>query len=134
MEAHSLPYSALIIDDSAHIRILLLKLLQRNGFSSVDVAVNGVDGLEHYKAAKPDVIFLDAVMPEMDGLTALQEIKKLDPTAIVVMTTSLSEKEKVLKFKEAGADFYLLKPFEDDKITETVQKAVAILDQRTKKE
>ena len=134
MEVSPLPYSALIIDDSAHMRILLLKLLQRNGFTSVDLAVNGADGLQHFKSQKPDVVFLDAIMPEMDGLTALQEIKKLDAQTIVVMTTSLSEKEKVLTFKEAGADYYLLKPFEDKKLVDTLQKIVAMLDQRAKKE
>jgi len=133
MEGSTLPYSALIIDDSAHMRILLSKLLQRNGFTNVDLAVNGADGLHHFKALNPDVVFLDAIMPEMDGLTALQEIKKLEAQTIVVMTTSLSEKEKVLKFKEAGADYYLLKPFEDKKLVDILQKIVPILDQRAKK-
>jgi len=133
MEGTSHPYSALIVDDSAHIRILLSKLLQRNGFKKIDLAVNGADGLQHFTSDNPDVIFLDAIMPEMDGLTALQEIKKRGPQTIVVMTTSLSEKEKVLKFKEAGADYYLLKPFEDKKFVEVLQKVVAILDQRPKK-
>lgn len=134
MEVSPLPYSALIIDDSAHMRILLSKLLQRNGFATVDLAVNGAEGLQHFKSLNPDVVFLDAIMPEMDGLTALQEIKKLEAQTIVVMTTSLSEKEKVLKFKEAGADYYLLKPFEDKRLVDTLQKIVATLDQREKKE
>jgi two-component system chemotaxis response regulator CheY len=133
MEVLRLPYSALVIDDSAHMRILLSKLLQRNGFTNVDLAVNGADGIQHFKSLNPDVVFLDAIMPEMDGLTALQEIKKLSAQTIVVMTTSLSEKEKVLKFKEAGADYYLLKPFEDNKLVDTLQKIIAILDQRAKK-
>ncbi len=133
MEVSTVPYSALVIDDSSHMRILLSKLLQRNGFTNVDLAVNGADGLQRFKALNPDVVFLDAIMPEMDGLTALREIKKLEVQTIVVMTTSLSEKETVLKFKEAGADYYLLKPFEDKKLVETLQKIVAILDQRAKK-
>jgi two-component system chemotaxis response regulator CheY len=114
-------------------RILLSKLLQRNGFTNVDLAVNGADGLQHFNSLNPDVVFLDAIMPEMDGLTALQEIKKLSVQTIVVMTTSLSEREKVLKFKEAGADYYLLKPFEDTKLVDTLQKIIATLDQRVKK-
>jgi two-component system chemotaxis response regulator CheY len=133
MEGSTLPYSALIIDDSPHMRILLSKLLQRNGFVNVDFAVNGVEGVQHIKAQNPDVVFLDAIMPEMDGLAALREIKKIDAQTIVVMTTSLSEREKVLQFKEAGADYYLLKPFEDKKLVDTLQKIVAILDKRAKK-
>ncbi len=134
MDPSSQRYSALIIDDSPHMRILMSKLLLRSGFTLVDVAVNGADGLQHFTASNPDIVFLDAVMPEIDGLDVLRKIKSLKPDTIVAMTTSLSEKEKVLRFKEAGADYYLLKPFEEGKFMETLQKMVAILDRRSKKE
>jgi two-component system chemotaxis response regulator CheY len=134
MKTPSLPYSALVVDDSPHIRILLLRLLQRNGISTVESASNGAEGVERYKSSKPDIVFLDAVMPEMDGLSALREIKKIDPASIVIMITSLSEREKVLQFKEAGADYYLLKPFDDDKFIETLGKVIAILSRRKEKE
>ena len=134
MIAPLLPYSVLVVDDSAHSRILLLRLLQRSGLTKVDLAVNGADGIRRYKASKPDMVFLDAIMPEMDGLTALREIKRIDPEAIVVMITSLSEKEKVLQFKEAGANYYLLKPFENDKFDQTLLKIFALLGRRVKKE
>jgi len=134
MKAPPLPYSALVVDDSAHSRILLLRLLQRSGISQVELAVNGADGIQRYKASKPDMVFLDAIMPEMDGLTALREIKQIDPVSIVVMTTSLSEKEKVIQFKDAGANYYLLKPFENDKFDQTLVKIIALLALRAKKE
>ncbi len=134
MKAPPLPYSILVVDDSPHSRILLLRLLQRNGLSRVELAVNGAEGLQRFRSSKPDIVFLDAIMPEVDGLTVLREIKKIDPEAIVVMTTSLSEKEKVLQFKDAGANYYLLKPFEDSKFDETLAKATALLAQRIKKE
>ena len=134
MKAPPLPYSALVVDDSAHSRILLLRLLQRSGITQVELAVNGAEGLQHFKSLKPDMVFLDAIMPEMDGLTALREIKQLDPESIVVMTTSLSEKEKVMQFKEAGANYYLLKPFENDKFDQTLVKILALLALRMKKE
>ncbi len=125
MKGPPLDYSALVVDDSPHSRILLLRLLQRSGLSQVELAVNGAEGIRRYKALKPDIVFLDAIMPEMDGLTALREIKNIDPGAIVVMTTSLSEKEKVLQFKDAGANYYLLKPFEDNKFDEILAKAIS---------
>ncbi len=134
MKPRPVPYSALVVDDSAHSRILLLRLLQRGGLSQVELAVNGADGIRRYKASKPDMVFLDAIMPEMDGLTALREIKQIDPEAIVIMTTSLSEKEKVLQFKDAGANYYLLKPFENEKFDQTLVKVLALLAQRMKKE
>ena len=134
MKAPLIPYSVLVVDDSPHSRILLLKLLQRSGLSQVELAVNGAEGIQRYKASKPDIVFLDAIMPEMDGLTALREIKKINPEAIVVMTTSLSEKEKVLQYKEAGASYYLLKPFENEKFDLTLLKVLSLLSQRVKKE
>ncbi len=134
MDPSSQRYSALVIDDSPYMRILVSKLLLRSGFTLVDVAVNGADGLQHFATSNPHIVFLDAVMPEIDGLDVLRKIKSLKPDTIVAMTTSLSEKEKVLKFKEAGADYYLLKPFEEGKFMETLKKMVAILDQRSKKE
>ena len=134
MNPPSPPCSILVVDDSPHSRILLLKLLQRNGLSQVELAVNGAEGLQRFKSSKPDIVFLDAIMPEVDGLTVLREIKKIAPNTIVVMTTSLSEKEKVLQFKDAGANYYLLKPFEDKKFDETLAKVLALLAQRAKKE
>jgi two-component system chemotaxis response regulator CheY len=134
MKPRQLPYSALVVDDSPHMRILLMRLLQRNGITSVDSAVNGAEGIDRYKVSKPDLVFLDAIMPEKDGLATLREIKSINPASIVIMTTSLSEREKVLQFKDAGANYYLLKPFEEEKFVDTLDKVVAILAQRTKKE
>jgi two-component system, chemotaxis family, chemotaxis protein CheY len=134
MKSRPLPYSALVVDDSAHMRILLMRLLQKNGISMIESAVNGAEGVERYKTSKPDLVFLDAIMPEKDGLTALQEIKVINSASIVIMTTSLSEREKVPQFKEAGASYYLLKPFEEEKFVDTLDKVVAILAQRTIKE
>jgi len=133
MNTRPLPYKALVVDDSPHMRILLLRLLQKNGISQVESAINGLEGIERFKSSKPDMVFLDAIMPEMDGLSALREIKKVEPNALVVMTTSLSEKEKVLQFRDAGANYYLLKPFEEEKFIETLGKVAAILDARSMK-
>jgi len=133
MTPRTLPITALVVDDSPHMRILLMRLLQRNGITAVQSAVNGAEGVERYRSSRPDVVFLDAIMPEKDGLTALKEIKGFDPESVVVMTTSLAEREKVLQFKEAGANYYLLKPFEDGKFIETLQKVLALLAVRGKK-
>jgi two-component system, chemotaxis family, chemotaxis protein CheY len=128
----SFPYRVLAIDDSPHIRILMTKLLKRFGFESVETAENGMVGLEKFHSFKPHAVFLDGIMPEMDGLTVLRSIKGIDQRAIVVITSSLSERDKVLQFKESGADFYLMKPFEEAKLQEVAQKVVNLLDSRLK--
>ena len=125
-------YRALAIDDSPHVRILMSKLLKRFGFETVETAENGKIGLQKFDTFKPDAIFLDGIMPEMDGLTVLRAIKTLDQSAIVVITSSLSERDKVMQFKESGADYYLMKPFEEAKLQETVQKVLNVLASRQK--
>jgi two-component system chemotaxis response regulator CheY len=128
----SFAYRVLAIDDSPHFRILITKLLKRFGFESVETGENGKVGLQKFDIFKPDVVFLDGIMPEMDGLTVLRSIKAKDPTTLVVVTSSLSERDKVLQFKESGADLYLMKPFEEAKFQEVAQKVVKILEDRSK--
>ncbi|HTY39002.1 MAG TPA: response regulator [Bacteroidota bacterium] len=128
----SFPYRVLAIDDSPHFRILITKLLKRFGFEAVETGENGRIGLQKFDTFKPDVVFLDGIMPEMDGLTVLRSIKQKNATTIVVVTSSLSERDKVLQFKESGADLYLMKPFEEAKFQEVAQKVVNILDSRVK--
>lgn len=128
----SYPYRVLAIDDSPHFRILITKLLKRFGFEAVETGENGRIGLQKFDIFKPHVVFLDGIMPEMDGLTVLRSIKSKDPVTIVVVTSSLSERDKVLQFKESGADLYLMKPFEEAKFQEVAQKVVNILEARSK--
>ena len=108
------------------------KLLKRFGFEAVETAENGRVGLEKLDTFKPDAIFLDGIMPEMDGLTVLREVKARNVKTIVIITSSLSERDKVLQFKESGADYYLMKPFEEAKLQETVQKVLNLLANRQK--
>ncbi|MEK6756686.1 MAG: response regulator [Bacteroidota bacterium] len=128
----ALAYRVLVVDDSAHIRILLVKLLKRIGFEFIETAENGKIGLEKFASFKPQAVFLDGIMPEMDGLAVLRAIKGQSSETVVVITTSLSEREKVLQFKESGADFYLMKPFEEAKFREVSQKVVSTLENRQK--
>lgn len=125
-------YRALAIDDSPHVRILMSKLLKRFGFETVETAENGKTGLEKFESFKPDAIFLDGIMPEMDGLSVLRALRARSTQVIVVIISSLSERDKVLQFKESGADYYLMKPFEETKLQETVQKVLNILANRKK--
>jgi len=128
----SFAYRVLALDDSPHFRILITKLLKRFGFEAVETGENGMVGLQKFDTFKPDVVFLDGIMPEMDGLTVLRSIKGKNHTTIVVVTSSLSERDKVVQFKEGGADLYLMKPFEEAKFQEVAKKVVAILEGRSK--
>ena len=128
----ALTYRTLVVDDSAHMRILLSKLLKRSGFEFIEAAENGKVGLEKFETFKPHAVFLDGIMPEMDGLTVLRAIKSQSPATLVIITSSLSEREKVMQFKESGADLYLMKPFEEARFQEVAQKVISMLDSREK--
>ena len=125
-------YTALIIDDSVQYRTIITKLLKNLGFEKIETAEDGRLGVDKARSLKPHLIYLDGIMPTMDGITALQEIKKANPETVVIISSSLSEKAKVLRFKEAGADFYLLKPYEREKFEEVTNKALAIIENRSR--
>ena len=125
-------YKTLVIDDSAQYRMIISKFLKNLGFENIETAEDGRLGVDKARSLKPHLVYLDGVMPTMDGITALQEIKKENPGTIVIISSSLSEKAKVLRFKEAGADFYLLKPYDREKFEEVTNKALAILENQTR--
>jgi DNA-binding NarL/FixJ family response regulator len=121
-------FSTLIIDDSAEVRIILTRYLKNLGFETIDTADDGRSGVEKARLLKPHIVVLDGMMPKLDGLRALPEIKKESPNTVVVICSSMSDKAKVLQFKDAGADFYILKPFDRKKFEEVIQQAVEIIE------
>ncbi|MCX6133295.1 MAG: response regulator [Ignavibacteriales bacterium] len=123
-------YSALIIDDSGEVRIILTRYFKNLGFETIDTAEDGRAGLDKARSTKPDIVILDGIMPELDGIKALPEIKKESPNTVVVICSSLSDKSKVMAFKNAGADFYILKPFDRERFEEVINQAIEILASR----
>jgi two-component system chemotaxis response regulator CheY len=67
---------------------------------------------------------MDIIMPEMDGIQALEEILKFDPNAKVVMVTAIDQRESLMKAIRLGATDYIVKPFEADRVMSAVQKAL----------
>ncbi|WP_423792533.1 response regulator [Methanocaldococcus indicus] len=113
----------LIVDDSAFMRNILKKILTPTGkFVVVGEASNGKEAIEKAKELKPDLITMDIVMPEMDGITATREIKKILPDVKIVMCTSIDQEQKVIEAIEAGADGYIVKPFQAQKVLEELNK------------
>ena len=70
----------MVVDDAAFMRLRACKVLQDNGHEVVQ-AENGADAVRQYQEQRPDAVLMDITMPEMDGLAALKEIRKLDPAA-----------------------------------------------------
>ncbi len=114
----------LIADDEEAIQKLLAKFLQKEGYR-VFTAINGEEAVDIVKKNPVDLAILDMVMPEMDGVEALQQIKVLDPTIEVLMITGKSNVHLLRKVLfEYGAYDYLLKPFDMMEFKLTIQRAL----------
>ena len=105
----------LVVDDAEFARGRMLKALGNAGYTVIE-AENGFEAVNRYFSERPDVVLMDVTMPEMDGLSALREIKTLDPDARVVMLTRMGQETIVLEALEAGAWDYLVKPYEVDRV------------------
>ena len=114
----------LVVDDAAFMRMRCSKLLVENGYKVIE-AENGVQAVQLYQQHKPDAVLLDITMPEMDGLTALKEIRKLDPNAKVAMVTAMGQQSIVMEALKSGARDFVLKPFQSDRVLGTVKKLVS---------
>jgi two-component system alkaline phosphatase synthesis response regulator PhoP len=112
----------LLVDDEENIRKLVHYNLILDGYDVI-MAVNGKEGLEKAIQEKPDLILLDIMMPEMDGLEVCSRLKK-NPETRDIPIFMLSAKGQMQDLEDAydvGADNYITKPFDVDKLSETIQ-------------
>jgi len=114
----------LITDDALFMRVTLKNILTKNGYEVVGEACNGRESVEMYKSLMPDVVTMDITMPEMDGISAVREIKKVDANAKVIMCTAMGQKNMVMEAVQAGAKDFIIKPFQPEKVLESVQKLI----------
>ena len=114
----------LIVDDATFMRMMLKDILSKNDFDVVGEAENGLRAVEEYKAQNPDIVTLDITMPEMDGIAALKEIKKINPAAKVIMCSAMGQQSMVMEAIQAGAMDFIVKPFEKTRVVGALRKAL----------
>ena len=112
----------LIVDDSSVMRRTIEKNLQAYDLEIIGQASNGVDALEIVKDELPDVITLDITMPEMDGISCLEEIMKIHPEAKVMIITALSDKLTGLTALDKGARGFMFKPVNSEDLAKAFDK------------
>ncbi|MCK5295097.1 MAG: response regulator [Arcobacteraceae bacterium] len=100
-----------IVDDEYDIVNILETFLHRSDKFDVSTFVDPVNALQHIKANEFDLVLLDIMMPQMDGIDVLREIKKSNPNIKVIMMTAYSTQDKVIECKKIGAENYVTKPF-----------------------
>lgn len=119
-------YRILIVDDEEEIVFTLKKHIELEGYT-VDAAYSGIEALNKVKNEKYHIVLTDIVMPEMDGVELLKEIKRYDALAQVIMMTGYSTMDKTLSCLEYGANDYVLKPFK------SIEQVISILDYSVQK-
>ncbi len=122
---NDIPY-VLLVDDNDINRQVASTILSKAG-CRVDVAINGYDALEKAQANSYQLIFMDIQMPEMDGITATVEIKKLglNPPPVIVAMTAYSMQDEKKSILESGLDDYLAKPIKAKNLIQKVQEYLA---------
>jgi two-component system chemotaxis response regulator CheY len=114
----------LITDDALFMRVTLKNILSNNGYTDLDEAANGQEALDKCEAHKPDLVTLDITMPIMDGVTAAKAIKEKYPDVIVIMCTAMGQKDIVMEAIKAGAKDFIVKPFQPDRVIDSVKKLI----------
>jgi two-component system chemotaxis response regulator CheY len=112
----------LIVDDAPFIVESFTEIFQDQGWNVVGSAVNGKEAIEKFKITKPDIVIMDILMPELDGLTAIRKIIELDKDAKIVVVSALAKRDLDKESIEAGAKFFVKKPFDIDDLIEKIRK------------
>lgn len=115
----------LLVDDEPHIRKFLGLLLRRLGAPRIIEAADGEEAVALYAREQPDLVLLDVSMPRLDGLQALGRIMTADPAAVVVMLTSLTNRQTVEECLRLGAVGYLRKDTPPDGLLAELQGIIA---------
>ncbi len=112
----------LIADDAMFLRGMVKRMLEAHGHTVVAEAANGREAVDQFRLTKPDVVLLDITMPDMDGIEAMRYIRSIDPTAKVVVCTALVHQKMIETAIESGVDGFIVKPFDEEKLVNTVEK------------
>lgn len=116
----------LIVDDAVFMRTALRTMLERNGFEVAGEAANGLEGVKKFLECQPDIVTMDITMPEMSGLEALVEIRKLEPKAKVIMVSAMGQEDIVRKAVLNGAKTFIVKPYKEEHIIQALKKVASI--------
>jgi len=114
----------LVVDDAAFMRMMVKDILVKNGYEVVGEAENGLRAVERYKETEPDLVIMDITMPEMDGIEAVKQIKKINNAAKIIMCSAMGQQGMVIESIQAGARDFIVKPFQADRIIEAVKKVL----------
>jgi len=119
-----MPIRIVIVDDSPQIRKSLREILEKYRYEVVGEAGTGIEAIALVKTLSPDIVMLDIIMPQLGGIETLRFLRSMDKNLKIIMVSALDSLDKVKECMKAGAQHYILKPFEPEKVKEIVEKIV----------
>lgn len=114
----------LIVDDAAFMRMMIKDILTKGGYDVVGEAENGARAIEKYKELIPDLVIMDITMPEVSGIDAVKEIKKMNGDCKIIMCSAMGQQAMVIEAIQAGARDFIVKPFQAERVVEAVKKVI----------
>ena len=128
MERQKQKKRVLIVEDAPYMSEMIGDMLDPEEYEIVGVAVNGIEAVRNYKELdpKPDIVTMDVVMEEMDGIQAIKEIRKYDQDARIIVISALSASKDRDAAMDAGANEYLWKPFTVKKLSKIFEKVLTV--------
>ena len=114
----------LVVDDAIFMRRMISEILEENGMEVVGEADTGAAAIKLYNELKPDLVTMDIIMPEMNGIDAVKEIMAIDAQAKIVMCSALGQQALVQEALAAGARDFLIKPFNPSRVIEVISKVL----------
>ncbi|MCK8061389.1 MULTISPECIES: response regulator [unclassified Fusibacter] len=116
----------LIVDDAGFIRKQLVKIVENLGFVVAGEGENGLDAIDLYKKLRPDIVFMDINMPVLDGVRAIEAIKKIDFNARIVVVSAVSADINVEELNGHGITEFANKPFTGYEIEKILNRVSAL--------
>ena len=116
----------MIVDDASFMRAVLKQIVMRAGHKVIAEATNGDDAIDQFQQSQPDLVFMDIVMPPgpnaKDGIEALKQIVSKNPSAKIVMCSSMRQQDLITEAIKSGAKDFVIKPFQPKKVLEALSK------------
>lgn len=124
MQSRQKQKTVLIVDDIPFVRKTLKQILTHQGYRVVGEAETGEEAIHLYSETNPDLVTMDLVMPMMNGVEATKRILQMNPSALIVILSAMSQENLVTEAILAGAKDYILKPFQTDEVARVLNSVI----------
>ena len=123
--------TAMVVEDEGVANELLSSTF-KNFFSDVSSAFNGQEALEMFEKIKPDIIFVDIIMPEMDGIELSRRIREINPNQIIIVISASNDIQKISESIDIGVNSFIQKPIDTKKIIELLTNVTSLIAKKKK--